>query len=74
MPVGHIWKFDFEEYGQRYFGVKYNFSKFELDMSSSTFSRKLKISEIQYEKDREKKRGKVVKFSSGKLLVAISDT
>ena len=27
MPVGHIWKFDLEQYEQRNFGVKWKFSK-----------------------------------------------
>ena len=31
MPVGHIWKFDLEEYGQRNFGVKCNFSKIRIE-------------------------------------------
>ena len=45
--VGHIWKFDLEEYKQRNFGLNVIFQKFELSLSCSTFSRKLKISEIQ---------------------------
>ena len=31
VPVGHIWKFDLEEYGQRNFGVKCNFSKIRIE-------------------------------------------
>ena len=27
MPVGHIWKFDIEEYEIRSFGMKFSFSK-----------------------------------------------
>ena len=38
MPVGHIWKFDLEQYG---------YVKFELSLSCSIFSRKLKISKIE---------------------------
>ena len=30
MPVGHIWKFDLEEYELRNFGVKCNFSKIRI--------------------------------------------
>ena len=30
VPVGHIWKFDLEEYELRNFEVKYNFSKIRI--------------------------------------------
>ena len=31
MPVGHIWKFDLEEYELRIFGRKFNFSKIRIE-------------------------------------------
>ena len=31
MPVGHIWKFDLEEYEIRSFGMKFNFSKIRIE-------------------------------------------
>ena len=30
VPVGHIWKFDLEEYEIRGFGMKFNFSKIRI--------------------------------------------
>ena len=31
VPVGHIWKFDLEEYEVRGFGLKFNFSKIRIE-------------------------------------------
>ena len=31
MPVGHIWKFDLDEYEIRGFGMKFNFSKIRIE-------------------------------------------
>ena len=31
VSVGHIWKFDLEQYEQRIFGVKWNFSKIRIE-------------------------------------------
>ena len=31
VPVGHIWKFDLEEYELRNFGRKFNFSKIRIE-------------------------------------------
>ena len=73
MPVGHIWTFDIEHCGvNMILGSNEIFQKFELSLSCSTFSQKVKISEIQEEND-QKKREKVVNLSSEKLLFAISD-
>ena len=65
MPVGHIWKFDLEEYELRNFGVKCNFSKFEVDMSCSSFSRQLEISEKQDQNNRFIIAGKYLKKAAG---------
>ena len=72
MPVGHIWKFDLEEYGQRNFGVKYNFLKIRIEPVMLNFLAKTEnLRNTRSERPNEK-RGKVVEFSSGKLLFAIS--
>ena len=47
VPVGHIWKVDLEEHKLRNFGRKLIFQIFEWSLSCSTFSRKLKIPEIE---------------------------
>ena len=36
VPVGHIWKFDLEEYELRNFGRKFNFSKTRIEPFSKT--------------------------------------
>ena len=46
VPISHIGKFDLEKTFSLDFGVKCNFSKFELSMSCSNFSRQLKTSEV----------------------------
>ena len=74
MPVGHIWKFDFEKTFSLDFGVKCNFSKIRVEhvmlkfLATTESIRKIKSEDSNYN------RGKVVKNSSGKLLFAISDT
>ena len=74
MPVGHIWKFDLEEYGQRNFGVKCNFLKVRIEpVMLNFFAKTQNLRNIRSERPKER-RGKVVKFSSGKLLFAISVT
>ena len=65
MPVGHIWKFDLEEYELRNFGRKFNFSKFRIEPSCSTFSRKLKISEIEDQNDQFTIAGKYLNKTAG---------
>ena len=58
MPVGHIWKFDLEEYEIRSFGMKFNFS-------TENIRNKIRTTELQKrESDRK---------NSGKLLFAISE-
>ena len=72
MPVGHIWKFDFEEYEIRGFGMKFNFSKIRTEPVKLSFlatteniKNKVRTTELQLrESDRK---------NSGKLLLAISD-
>ena len=74
MPVGHIWKFDLEKLFALDFGVKFNFSKIRIDrvmlmfLATTENIRKIRSEDSNYN------RGKVVKNSSGKLLIAISDT
>ena len=72
--VGHIWKFDLEQYEQHYFGVKWIFSKIRSGhvminfLATTENIRKIRSERPNYN------RVKVVKFSCGKLLFAISDT
>ena len=72
MPVGHIRKFDLEEYELRIFGVKCNFSKVLIGHVMLKFFaiteniRKIRSEQPIYN------RGKVLEISSGKLLFAIS--
>ena len=73
MPVGHIGKFDLEEYVLRNFGVKCNFSKIRighvmLNCLATTENIRKKRSEQPINN-----LGKVINLSSGKLLFAISD-
>ena len=50
VPVGHIWKFDLEEYEIRSFVMKFNFSKIRIEPVMLNFSRQLKTSEKKSEK------------------------
>ena len=43
MPVGHIWKFDLEEYELRNFGMKFNFSKIRIEPVLPNFIAKTEI-------------------------------
>ena len=74
VPVGHIWKFDLEECKLRNFGRKFNFSKFELSLSCSTFSRKLKISEIQDQNNQITMAGKYLEKAAGICNSQFPDT
>ena len=72
MPVGHIWKFDLEEYEIRGFGMKINFSKTRIKpvmlsflATTENIKNKIRTTELQLrESDRK---------NSGKLLFAISE-
>ena len=72
MPVGHIWKFDLEEYEIRGFGMKIIFSKIRIEpvmlsflATTENIKNKINTTESQLrESDRK---------NSGKLLFAISE-
>ena len=56
VPVGHIWKFDLEEYEIRGFGMKFNFSKIRIEpfmlcflASTENNKNKIRTTEIQLE-------------------------
>ena len=72
VPVGHIRKFDLEQYEQRNFVVKSNFSKTRIEpvmlnfLATTANLRNARSEQPNYN------RGKVVEKSSGKLLFAIS--
>ena len=74
VPVGHIWKFDLEEYGQRNFEVKFNFFKIQFEPFMLIFLAKTENLRNTRSERPNKKRGKVVKFSSGNLLFPTSET
>ena len=74
MPVGHIWKFDLEKMFILDVGVKCNISKIRIEHVMPKFRATTEnIIKIRTE-DSNFNRGKVVKNSSGKLLIAISNT
>ena len=50
------------------------FQKLEMSLSCSTFSRKLKISEIEDQKNQFKKRGKVLEKAAGNCYSQFPDT
>ena len=72
VPVGHIWKFDLEKHGQRNFGLKCNFSKIRIEPVMLNFLAKTENLRKAKSEPPNYSRGKVVKKSSGKLLLAIS--
>ena len=73
VPVGHIWKFDLEEYELRNFGRKFNFSKIRIGPVMPNFLAKTENLRNTRAEQSIYNRGKVVNLSSGKLLFAISD-
>ena len=74
MPVGHIWKFDFEKTFGLDFVVKCDFSKIRIEhvmlkfLATTENIRKIRSEDSNYN------RGKLFIDSHGKLLLAISDT
>ena len=72
MPVGHIWKFDLEQYEQCNFGVNYNFSKNLIEPVMLNFLATAENLRNARSEQPNYNRGKVVEKSSGKLLFAIS--
>ena len=72
VPVGHIWKFDLEEYKLRSFGMKFNFSKIRIEpvmlnflATTENIKNNRRTTESQLRKSDRK--------NSGKLLFAISE-
>ena len=72
MPVGHIWKFDLEEYDLRSFGMKFNFSKIRIEpvmlnflATTENIRNKIRTTESQLQESGRK--------NSWKLLFAISE-
>ena len=72
VPVGHIWKFDLEQYEQRNFGVKCNFSKIRIEPVMFNFHATTENLRNARSEHPNYNRGKVVEKSSGKLLFKIS--
>ena len=72
MPVGHIWKFDLEEYKIRSFGTNFNFSKIQTEPvmlnflgTTENIRNKIRTTKLQLWENGRK--------NSGKLLFAISE-
>ena len=74
VPVGHIWKFDLVQHEQRDFGVKWCFSKIRIEHVILNFLATTENLRYKRSERPNNNRGKKVKFSSGKLLLAFSDT
>ena len=72
MPDCHIGKFDLEQYEQRNFGVKCNFSKIRIEIDMLNFLATTNNLRNARSKQPNYNRGKVVEKSCGKLLFAIS--
>ena len=65
MPVGHIWKFDLEEYELRNFGRKFNFSKTRIEPVMLNFLAKTENLRKTRSERPDNNRGKVVNLGSG---------
>ena len=61
VPVGHIWKFDLEEYELRNFGMKFNFSKIRIEPVMPNFLAKTENLKNTRSKRPNYNRGKVFK-------------
>ena len=72
MPVGHKWKFDLEKYEQRNFGMKYNLSKFRVELVMLNFLATTENLRNARGEQPNYNRGKVDEKSSGKSLFATS--
>ena len=72
VPVGHIWKFDLEEYELRNFGMKLNFSKIRIEPVMLSFLAKNENLRKTRSEQPNYNRGKVLEKSRRKLLFAIS--
>ena len=75
MPVGHIWKFDLEEYEIRSFGMKFNFSKIRIEAVMLSFLAtteniriKIRTAESQLRESDRKNSGKL-QFALSEILV-----
>ena len=74
MPVGHIWKFDLEQYGLRNFGGKFNFSKTRVEPVMLNFlaeTENLRNRRLQHPINN---RGKLVEKAAGNCHSHFPDT
>ena len=74
MPVGHIWKFDLEEYELRNFGRKNNFSKFRIEPVMLNFLAKTENLRNTRSKQPINNRGKVLEKAGGNCYSQFPDT
>ena len=66
LPVGHIWKFDLEQYEQFNFGVKWNFSKNRIEPVMLNFLATTENLRNTRSEQPNYKRGKLIKKSRHK--------
>ena len=71
VPVGHIWKFDLEEYEQRNFEMKCNFSKIRIEPVMLNFLAKTENLRNTRLEPPNYNRGKIMKKSSGEIAIRI---
>ena len=74
MPVGHIWKFELEQYEQRNFGVKSNFSNFLTEPVMLNFLATTENLRNTRSEQPNHNRGKVVKKAAGNCYSQFPDT
>ena len=73
VPVGHIWTFDLEQYEQRNFGVKCNFSKIRIEPVMLNFLATTKNLRNARSEQPNYNRGKVVEKAAGNCYSQFPD-
>ena len=74
MPVGHIWKFDLEEYELRNFGEKFNFSKIRIEPGMLNFLAKTENLRNRRSEHPIYNREKVLEKAAGSCYSQFPDT
>ena len=74
MPVGHIWKFDLEEYKLHNFGRNFNFSKIRIEPVMLNFLAKTENLRNRSRERPNYNRGRVLEKSAGNGYSQFPDT
>ena len=74
VPVGHIWRFEFEEHEIRNFGRKFIFSKFQMEPVMLNFFAKTENLRSKRSEHPNYNRGKVPKKAAGNCYSQLPDT